>query len=298
MKWTLENYRVRRYRLRRFVKTYYDTQKLYVLISNRIGLKGDGTAMNRETVLLEDEFAIYSVALESLTKMLESLEKRIKEELNEWPIYTEWLLGVKGVGWTMSAVICSEFDIVIAIYVSKMVQFSGLNPGMVRGMKAVKVKNPKTYKAKKGEEIVTRLKGKVIVRTFDMVRGDKLTAGYLAPFCQFLRSKLIGVLAPSFLRSQSEYAQLHYYRLHVPLKDRARMGVGRLDVSEKINEKTGKMWKDESEGYRSNYAKRIMIKEFEKDLYVAWRTLEDLPVRKPYSEEYLGKKPHNKKDKK
>jgi len=289
MKWTLKEYQERRYRLRRFVKTYYDIQNMYVLISNRIGLKGDGTEMNRETVLLEDEFTIYSVILEDLSKMLEDLEKRIKEELNEWLIYTEWLLGVMGVGWKMSAVICSEFDIVIAINVSKMVQFSGLNPGMIRGMKAVKAKNPKTYKAKKGEEIIRCLKGMVIVRTFDMVHGDKLTSGYLAPFNQFLRTKLVGVLAPSFLKSKAEYAQ-HYYRLHVPLKHRDKLGVGRLDVSEDINKKTGKMWKDESEGYRSNYARRIMIKEFEKGLYAAWRTLENLPVRKPYSEEYLGHK--------
>jgi hypothetical protein len=32
-----------------------------------------------------------------------------------------------------------------------------------------------------------------------------------------------------------------------------------------------------------------MIKQFLKDLYVHWRTLEGLPVRQPYAEEYLGK---------
>jgi hypothetical protein len=36
-----------------------------------------------------------------------------------------------------------------------------------------------------------------------------------------------------------------------------------------------------------------MIKMFVKDLYVAWRTIEGLEVRKPYQEEYLGKV-HNK----
>ena len=37
-----------------------------------------------------------------------------------------------------------------------------------------------------------------------------------------------------------------------------------------------------------------MIKMFLKDLYIAWRTLEGLEVRKPYEEEYLNRK-HNDK---
>ena len=51
-------------------------------------------------------------------------------------------------------------------------------------------------------------------------------------------------------------------------------------------------WKDAYVAHRHKAANRKMIKEFLKDVYVAWRTIEGLPVREPYSEEYLGKK-HN-----
>jgi len=97
------------------------------------------------------------------------------------------------------------------------------------------------------------------------------------------------VLASGFIMCKSYYVKF-YYDLHVPLSRREELGVGRLDVSEEIYAKTGKMWKKESEGHRSNAAKRFMIKMFLQDLYAAWRTLEGLPVREPYGEEYLGKK--------
>jgi hypothetical protein len=35
---------------------------------------------------------------------------------------------------------------------------------------------------------------------------------------------------------------------------------------------------------------RLSTPIYLRDLYVAWRTLEGLPVRAPYEEEYLGKK--------
>jgi len=35
-----------------------------------------------------------------------------------------------------------------------------------------------------------------------------------------------------------------------------------------------------------------MVKMFLKDLYVAWRELEGLEIRRPYEEEYLGRVHH------
>ena len=35
-----------------------------------------------------------------------------------------------------------------------------------------------------------------------------------------------------------------------------------------------------------------MIRNFVRDLWVAWRTVEGLPVTVPYEQEFLGKAPH------
>ena len=94
-----------------------------------------------------------------------------------------------------------------------MWQFAGLNSGMVRGKKSVKKKD---YKPKMGE-IVGSLpptregENRVIVLTNEMVRGDKLTEGFLSPFNKKLRTALVGVLADGFIKAQSSYALEFYY---------------------------------------------------------------------------------------
>lgn len=47
-----------------------------------------------------------------------------------------------------------------------------------------------------------------------------------------------------------------------------------------------------SDGHIHNVAKRWMIRNFVRDLWVAWRTVEGLPVTVPYEQEFLGKAPH------
>lgn len=94
------------------------------------------------------------------------------------------------------------------------------------------------------------------------VKGQKHT------YNGFLRSKLLGVLGSSFLKCNSIYRDFY---------DNYK---NRLET---------KGW-GKSKGHRHNAAIRYMIKMFLRDLYVAWRTLEGLPVREPYQEEYLGKR--------
>lgn len=112
---------------------------------------------------------------------------------------------------------------------------------------------------------------------------DRKTKGNKCPYNQFLRAKLCGVLGASFLKCKSPYST-YYYNMK-----------NRLEGSEKITTERIKggvkevAWKDCILGHRHSAAIRYMIKMFLKDLYVAWRTVEGLSVRKPYEEEYLGK---------
>jgi hypothetical protein len=88
-------------------------------------------------------------------------------------------------------------------------------------------------------------------------------------FNPFLKTKLIGVLAPSFIKlSNPIYAPIYRGYKH------------RLESNPAHQEK--------SKGHRDNMAKRYMIKIFLIDLYKAWRTIEGLPVTPPYHEGKLG----------
>lgn len=116
---------------------------------------------------------------------------------------------------------------------------------------------------------------------------DRKIKGQKCPFNQFLRSKLCGVLGPSFLKCNSPYSEVYYnYKNRLENSDKEiieRCGNGKVRTV---------AWRDASRQHRHFASIRKMIKHLLQDVYVAWRTLEGLPMRAPYSEEYLGKK-HN-----
>lgn len=268
---TRETYESNRSVLRTLVRTRDDFLHLRIQLHNRAGVKADGSAqqlVGEET----QRSARIAAACDTLTgvadtsqEKAEELLKQIGKVLKEFPIYTEFLAKVKGVGDASAGWIISAYDIYRADTVSKMWQFTGVNPGMVQGKKRIEGKA-------KGEF--------TIVTTDQMVRGDKLTAGFVSPFNTRLRAAMVGVLADSFIKCKSEYA-VYYYQYKARLEQSARKVGGNDDA---------KSWSEVSKGHRDRAAKRYMIKMFLKDLYVQWRTLHGLPTRMPYAEEYLGKK--------
>ena len=246
--------------IRALIRARDDFQSMRKRMDNRIGRKADGTAQNiddgRQYGSIDSQIMLDSanVAREQETR----IEKEIKAELKKSAIYTEFLSKVKGCGPVSCAWIIAEYDIHLADTVSKLWQFTGLNPGLVRGR-------------------VANGRGKWKLSD-TMVKGDKLTAGFLAPFNKRLRTAMVGVLADSFIKSKSEYAK-YYYDFKTRLENENGMIEGGKTT-----------WAETSKAHRDRAAKRYMIKMFLRDLYVAWRTLEGLPVRPPYQEEYLGHK--------
>lgn len=100
------------------------------------------------------------------------------------------------------------------------------------------------------------------------------------PFNQFLRAKLCGVLGGSFLKCKDSYYGKFYYDMKHRLES-SDWGTLSKNPTDPKRPKAG---------HQHKAANRYMIKMFLKDLYVAWRTLENLPVAEPYQEKYLGHK--------
>lgn len=252
--------------IRLLVRAREDFQAQRKRMDNRIGRKADGTEQKvEERAFAVEDLQSFTEISEAAKQQEKEIEKKLLKALKRFPIYTSYLKNVKGVGTISSAIIIAEFDIHIATTVSKMWQYSGLNPSLVRGKKRKELKDGNFE----------------IVITDEMIRGDKLTAGFVSPFNKRLRTALCGVLADGFIKAQAPYAMEFYY----PYK-------ARLEQSEKVTTHVGKdkEWKEVSKGHRDRAAKRYMIKMFLKDLYAAWREIEGLPVRVPYQEEYLGHK--------
>jgi hypothetical protein len=258
--------------LRLLVRAREDFQAQRKRMDNRMGRKADGDAQNiEERTIRSDDTELFLGISDAAREQEKDIEKKLKKVLKRFPIYTEWLLGVKGVGTIAAAQIIANIDIHKATTVSKIWQYCGLNPGMVVGKKRVENKDGSF----------------TLVPSSTMIRGDKLTAGFVAPFNKNMRTALCGVLADGFIKAQAPYAMEHYY----PYKERLANSEAMTTEIKAAGAKPVQVaWKDAKPAHRDRAAKRKMIKMFLMDLYVAWRTIEGLEVRPPYQEQYLGHK--------
>ena len=173
----------------------------------------------------------------------------LKKIVEQQPIWREFLDGVKGCGPAMGAVLISEIDISKARYASSIWKYAGLDLGPDgRGRTKQKTHLVKrTYKTAKGE----------------IAERDSVT------YNPFLKTKLMGVLAPAFLKANSPYRE-HYDRY----KHRQE------SLPEDVRPKT--------KLHIHNRSMRYMVKMFLIDFYVASRTLHGLPVSLTYHEGKLG----------
>lgn len=187
--------------------------------------------------------------------------KRLGEILLEYAIYREFLSGVKGIGPAMAGVILSEIDITKARHPSSLWKYAGLA-----------VMSDGRGQSKRAEHLIDL--------EYTDRDGERATRKSIT-FNPFLKTKLIGVLASSFLRSgDSPYAQVYRNYKH-RLESHARWGThndGKREDGKLIT----------SKGRRHNMSLRYMVKMFLIDLYAAWRKLEGLPVSAPFHEAKLG----------
>lgn len=179
--------------------------------------------------------------------------KKLSSVLKTYPIYTEYLQDIKGIGPAMAGVIVSEIDITKATYASSLHMYAGLD-----------VAPDGQGRSRKKEHLVDR---EYINKEGEPAIKKGIT------FNPFLKTKLIGVLGSSFLRAgENKYSTIY--------KDYKN----RLENHPNHTEK--------SKGHRHNMAVRYMVKMFLIDLYAAWRELEGLEVAEPYHVAKLGLKHH------
>jgi len=277
------------------VRTLYDMQKLRIQSGNRIaaafrtklGLsssQAEAENPDAEKMLkdLRAEFKRITDGVKRITKnfksdstilttrgelaLIEGYERQLEAEaihekaimaaLELEPIWTQWIVNVRGVGPLMAGVILSEIDITKCNSISALWAYCGLDVvvttdadgNVLEEGRCKKAHHlvPKTYTDRDGEAIET--KG--------------------ISFNPFLKTKLVGVLGGVFLKLGGPYREIYDDYKH------------RLEHHPKHQAKT-KM-------HRHNMAVRYMIKEFLADLWREWRTLEGLPVRERYNEGKLG----------
>ena len=185
---------------------------------------------------------------------------RLGDLVSEFPIWTHFLEGVRGVGPAMAGIILSEIDIHKAEYPSSMWAYAGLD--------VVQVTDENTGEIR-GEGRSRRAAHLVDVEYTDK-DGNAATRKSIT-YNPWLKTKLMGVLGTLFVKQpadKSPYRQAYDNYKH------------RLENHPK--------WADRSKGHRHQAAIRYAVKRFLVDLYNAWRPLEGLPVAPEYAEAKLG----------
>lgn len=189
-----------------------------------------------------------------LRRQEQSAMSRLPYVLDPIPIY-HWLIAQPGVGPQMAGVIISEINIEKATNPSSLWKYCGLD-----------VHEDGTARSRRKEHQVER---EYIDRHGEVKKKMGLT------YKPWLKAKLLKVLGASLLRATGKNrSKPHKYS---EIYDNYRH---RLENHPKH--------KDKTDGHKHAMANRYMVKEFMKDLYVAWRQIEGLPVSEEYSVAKLG----------
>jgi hypothetical protein len=266
--------------------------------------------------------------------------KRLGMILSEYPIYTEFLSKVKGIGPSLAGVIVSEIDIEKSRHPSSLWAYAGLDvaskweyvthellgattkvddmpefpmpqeyarlpqadgggPIEIDGfryeiayvtdcqpLQSILHIQKGAWSVKATYKFVdlgarSRRKEHLVEREYTAADGT-LKKRLSITFNPFLKTKLMGVMASSFLRAGNETYRKVYDDYKLRLQNHHKYG----EVNDGKKDGEGKIVT--SKARRNQMALRYMVKRFLVDLYVAWRKLEGLPVSLEYAEAKLG----------
>ncbi len=194
--------------------------------------------------------------------------KQINLCLSRFPIWTEWLCHIKGIGPTMGGVIISCIDIHKADTPASLWAYAGLD--------VVHLNN--------NNEVENRGRGRYtehLVKREYTTRDGKTSTRNSITFSTFLKTKLVGVLADSFIKQRTP----EYRFVYDTYKERITQ---RENIAEESAKQTGENFKRRPDVQLHRMAIRYMIKRFLVDLYQKWRTFENLPVVEEYGVRKLG----------
>ncbi len=202
--------------------------------------------------------------------------RQLERILDLIPIYTKWLREQEGVGPAMAGVLISYLDPHRARHVSAFWKYAGLDVGP-DGM----------GRSRRAEHMVER---EYLDKNKELKVRNSLT------YEPFLKTKLTGVLAGSFLRANKGEGAQPWRKVYDDYKHRLETDPSRPKVSlvkwkalHKAEKDVSQLWPP---GRINNAAKRYMVKQFLAAFWLQWRELEGLPVTDPYPVAKMGLPPH------
>jgi len=254
--------------LRQLVSSYYGIQKVRVAMGNRTMAIVKEYGETEHTKMLKD---VYDIS----EKIEKTIVKYIRSIVKEFPIYTQWLKYVVGVGDVLAAGLIAGIKTPARFSnISKLWHYCGQHvvdgeaPSRQRGAKVDWNPFMRTLCWKLGESFV---KTKGFYRSaYDRFRGEeerKNEEGIIRPI-----DKCVG---------------------YIPRDDKVVEIVGDKPLTKSKIEKLKKMGYAElrvgmTKAHIHARAKRKTVKLFLAHLWHKWREIEGLPITKPYAHTLLG----------
>jgi hypothetical protein len=230
-------------------------------LPDRRGFVGDALISSHAELALIHQYI-------SLDRQEGQLFRIIEPTLELFPIYTEFLAKQRGVGVQMAAILITYLDPHKARHPSSFWRYSGLDIGPDGAGRS-------------------RREAHLIDHAYIDKNGAEKTRRGLT-YNPLLKTKLMGVLATSFLRSSSPWRDTYDGYKHRLQTDphREKITVDEWKKLHRAGEDVSKLWTPS----RINHASlRYMVKMFLLDMWREWRKLEGLPwERGSYAEEKLG----------
>lgn len=184
------------------------------------------------------------------------IAKIVEREVKKHPMWDAFFADVVGCGPLMAAVCLSSFNPYEARHVSSFWGYAGLDVVVDKKTGLPRARNRSDVETK----TIVDLEGVVTER-----------AGLW--YNPMVKSKLLSVLGGSFLKARrGKYCDAFY------------------DYRSRLQNRVGS--EDFTPSHIAKMSIRYSVKLFLADMWVAWRTLEGLPVTEPYAVAMLGRTPH------
>ena len=233
---------------------------------------GDGIISTKSEMILVGHYV-------DLASQEERQFRGLNKILVDFPIWNEYLQDVRGIGPAIAGILISEIDISKARYPSSLWAYSGLDVAT----DPQRAHNPDGKGRSRRKEHLTTVK--YVNKDGEEKTRDSIT------FNPLLKTKLLGVLGPSFLRAGVP-CEPDCEKKSCEKRGEHNTGYGspygEVYANERHRLQNHVDHKEKTKGHQHAMAIRKAVKIFLIDLYKVWREMENLPVSKPYHEAKLG----------
>jgi preprotein translocase subunit YajC len=218
----------------------------------------------------------------------------INEFLNHFPIWHQYMSHVTAFGPAMAGILITYVDINKCPYVSNLYKFLGLDVVLYDYDNKELV--PNILEADNRGilgEARSRKKHHLIDRKYEDKDG-KTKMKKSITYSKFAHDKLLGVLSGNLIRQNSHYREIyHNYKNRISNEPHRQNEIPKLDgkgntLCYQSDNKKAKVKKGDwimvaefPPARLTNMARRYMVKQFIKNLWITWRQIEGLEVNDP-----------------